>query len=305
MEKSGKPDPATSLESIGQIDIYNYRQKFISPEVFEKQLQYLKKKYTILPLEEALQLLRYGRLPSHALVITFDDGYENNYLYAYPILKRMELPATVFVTTDFVLEHQPLWVDRLEYACGAGDSPCNIKEKRDDELRSAFKKLSSEEREERLRYLESKTRALINFKGSGNVYAPLTNEYLKEMTGCGIQIGAHTKTHPILSHLSFEEARTEIVGSKLALEQHGFAVSSVFAYPNGQLGDWTEKTEQIVRDAGFTAALTTVQGVNSRETNLLRLKRIAMDGTDAEIATVAGIVAGVRLYLSKIKHLFV
>lgn len=304
-EESSTTDVAAIPESAGQTGIYNYRKKFISPEVFEKQLEYLKKEYVILSLEDALQQLKYGRLAAHALVITFDDGYENNYQYAYPILKRMELTATVFVTTDFVLEHRPLWVDRLEYACGAGNAPRNVKEKRDNELRDALKKLPNEEKEERLRYLESKTRTLVNFNGDRKVYAPLTIDQMREMSENGMALGAHTQTHPILSHLSFEEARTEIVGSKLALEQQGFTVSHVFAYPNGQLGDWTDKTEQIVRDASFTAALTTVQGVNTRETNLFRLKRITMDGTDAGVATVASIVAGVRLYLSKIKHIFI
>ena len=285
-----------------QAGIYKYRKKFISPEIFEQQLEYLKKEYTILPLEEALQRLRSGNLPKNALSITFDDGYENNYLYAFPILKGLELPATFFVTTDFVFEKKPLWVDRLEYASGAGDAPAAVKQKRDGELRAKFKKFSANEREERLRYLESKTRSLENFAADRRVYAPLTTEQMSEMVEAGMQIGAHTKSHPILSYLSFDEARSENVSSKLMLEQHGFVISPVFAYPNGQLHDWSERDERIAQEAGFTAALTTIQGVNTRETPAYRIRRIAMDGTDAEIATVASVVSGMRLYLSRAKH---
>ncbi|HEY4521309.1 MAG TPA: polysaccharide deacetylase family protein [Candidatus Paceibacterota bacterium] len=285
--------------------MYNYRRKFIDPAHFEKQLAYLKAHYTILPLEEALSLMWKKELPPAALAITFDDGYENNFLHAFPILKRAELSATFFVTTDFVFGRKPLWVDRLEYACGAGDTPRGEKEKKDDVLRNEMKKFSPEEREDRLAELETKERALTNFEGERRVYAPLSEAQMKEMARGGMSIGAHTQTHPILSRILPEEARSEIALSKLALEQHGFAVSPIFAYPNGQPGDWNERTEEAAAEIGFTAALTTVQGVNTHTTHQFRLKRIALDGTDDDLYTFAAIVASMRLYLSQLKHVFV
>jgi len=285
--------------------IYNYRRKFIEPAHFEKQLAYLKVHYTTLPLEEALLLMRKNELPPHALAITFDDGYENNFLYAYPALKRMELPATFFVTTDFVFGRKPLWVDRLEYACGNGETVRAENEEKDSALRNAFKKLSVEEREDALSALEVESRALTDFEDNRKVYAPLSESQMREMEANGMTIGAHTQTHPILAKISPEEARSEIALSKLALESKGFAVSPIFAYPNGQPSDWSEHTEETCSEIGFTAALTTMQGVNTRATHLFRLKRIALDGTDDDMYTFAAIVAGMRLYLSKLKHLFV
>ncbi len=286
-------------------DIYNYRKKFIAPEHFEKQLAFLKAHYTILPLEEALQLQQENRLPPYALAITFDDGYENNFHFAYAALKRMKLSATFFVTTDFVFDRKPLWVDRLEYAYGAGNSSRTEKETRDNELRNALKKLSSEEREERLVAIETETRSLTDFANDRKVYAPLSESEMREMVDGGMTIGAHTQSHPILSMILPDEARSEIALSKLALESAGFTVSPIFAYPNGQSGDWNDKTEELCQKTGFTHALTTEQGVNTRATHPYRLKRIALDGTDDDIATFAAIVAGVRLYLSTIKRLFI
>jgi len=285
-------------------DLYNYRKKFIAPEHFEKQLAFLKSHYTILPLEEALRLQKEGRLPPYVLAITFDDGYENNYTYASAALKRMKLPATFFVTTDFVFEQKPLWVDRLEYACGAGASSREDKERKDHELRMRCKHMSPYEREVALRALEEETRALTNFEGDKRVYAPLTESHLREMAGAGHAIGAHTQSHPILSKISPEEARSEIALSKLALESAGFSVSPIFAYPNGQPGDWTEKTEQLCKEIGFTHTLTTEQGVNTPTTPPYSLKRIAVDGTDDDMHSFAAIVAGMRLYLSRIKHFY-
>ncbi len=100
------------------IGIYNYRKKFIDPLIFARQMEYLRRKYTILPLEEAMRALENGTLPPYAMAITFDDGYANNYTYAFPVLRAHSVPATVYLTTDFVEHKKPLWVDRLEYLVG-------------------------------------------------------------------------------------------------------------------------------------------------------------------------------------------
>lgn len=295
--------PQDEIGLPAQAGIYNYRKKFIDPVHFEKQLVYLTAHYHVLPLEEALTRLHNGTLPPFALAITFDDGYENNYVHAFPILKRLELPATFFVTTDFVFGRKPLWVDRLEYACGDGNAPRLEKERWDNELRNSLKKRSSDEREQHLQIIEKETRALSDFERERRVYAPLSTSQMRDMVKSGMAIGAHTQTHPILSCISPEEARSEIALSKLALESAGFIVSPIFAYPNGQPGDWTEKTEETCADIGFTHALTTEQGINMKDTPTFRLKRMALDGTDDDMYTFAAIVSGVRSYLSRLKQL--
>lgn len=285
------------------IGIYNYRKKFIEPEAFEHQLEYFNKHYAVLPLDEAVERLQAGTLPPYALAITFDDGYENNYRYAYPLLKRLKLPATIFVTTDFVFEKKPLWVDRLEYASGAGDGPRAQKEAADANIRDMLKRLPEHKKLQRLSAIEAQSRVLADFKDERAVYAPLEETQMREMEASGLMIGAHTRTHPILSHLSPDDARSEILGSKLELQRRGFKVSSIFAYPNGQRGDWTAETESATKAAEFTGALTTLEGLNSRTTPLMQLRRMTMDGTDASPA-FAVIAVGMRGYMSRVKRLF-
>lgn len=281
--------------------IYNYRGKFVSPESFEHQLRYLAGRYTVLELDDAISRLQAGTLPTNALAITFDDGYRNFYAYAYPILARLQLHATMFLTTDFVLRKRALWVDRLEYAIGGGTESREEKERQDDQLRNELKGLSHEDREERLAQIESEAhRTLADFEGDRAVYAPLSVYEIREMQEGGMSFGAHTRTHPILSRERPEDAHAEIAGSITEL-QALMSLSNVFAYPNGQNGDWSEDNEKAVSGSGCIAALTTVQGVNTKSTPSYRLKRMAMDATDSS-AAFASIVSGVRLYLSQIKH---
>jgi peptidoglycan/xylan/chitin deacetylase (PgdA/CDA1 family) len=96
----------------------------------------------------------------------------------------------------------------------------------------------------------------------------------------GIRFGAHTESHPILSRCSLKEQRNEITGSQNALTRLVRYPSSVFAYPNGQRGDWSRETERIVAESGFTAALTTLTGTNTPHTPRFALRRITMDRTD-------------------------
>lgn len=76
----------------------------VSPQSFERQMNFLKKhKYNVVPVMEIVRMLRNrSHIPSKTIAITFDDGYENNYTYAYPVLKKLDLPATIFVVTDWV-----------------------------------------------------------------------------------------------------------------------------------------------------------------------------------------------------------
>jgi peptidoglycan/xylan/chitin deacetylase (PgdA/CDA1 family) len=267
------------------IGIYNYRKKFIDPLIFARQMEYLRRKYTILPLEEAIQRLHDGTLPPYAMAVTFDDGYENNYTYAFPVLRAHSVPATIYLTTDFVEKHLPLWVDRLEhligFAKGAKDTPRDEKAAADALLRQKLKGYGAEVREKKLKELESSAGvALKGFEGDASVYAPITWEECRMMRTWRIAFGAHTASHPILSRLSFLEQREEIGSSRKIVSDALGSVSSIFAYPNGQPGDFTDETVTTLKELGFTGALTTTPGVNTKKTHPFRLKRISMDRTE-------------------------
>lgn len=292
--------PTPSGAGEAQTSIYNYRGKFITPGAFERQLDFYKKHYVVLPLEDALAKLHSGSLPQNALVITFDDGYRNFYTHAYPELVARGMSATMYLATDFVCRSIPLWVDRLEYAVGKGEGTYDEKIAHDAETRAKFKTLTPSMREHDLRNVEQiGWTKFEDFNDDRAVYQPLTREEIIEMQAHGISFGAHTKTHPILATQPADAQRDEIEGSRHDLEALGVQVSPVFAYPNGQRDDWNSETETILSAAGFTHALTTVEGVNTAETHSLRLHRFTLDSTE-NFAVFANIVSGVRLFLKSL-----
>lgn len=263
-------------------------------------LRYLSRRYTVLQLDEALEKLQQGTLPPYALVITFDDGYRNFFDYALPVLRQYGLPATMFAASDFVLRRIPLWVDRLEHAVGQMDCSRAERTALDATLRAKLKTFTPLERERELSQIENSCSPLRDFSDGRAVYAPLEPDMLKEMQKYGITIGAHTRTHPILSTLSPEEATDEIADSARELRQAAGALSAVFAYPNGQRDDYTDKIEDIVRQAGFSWALTTIEGTVRRSDPPYALRRITLDGVE-DYATLAAAVSGLRGFVRSTK----
>ena len=283
--------------------LFNYRRKFIAPQSFERQITYFTRHYTILPLDEAVMRLYAGKLPPRALAITFDDGYRNNYEYAFPILKKYGVPATVFLATDFVFDNTPLWVDRLEHATAHGSESVYEKKGMDNRMRSEMKTLSEAEKIRRLEAIERKRGAALTDARADVRYAPLEPHMLEEMQKAGIAFGAHTKSHPILSRISLDDARTEITESIDVVKNICTLVSRVFAYPNGQPGDWTNDIEDMLIKHDFDSALTTVEGTNGASAPRMRLKRISMDDTDDWDSFVAA-ESGLRGILQELKKVW-
>jgi peptidoglycan/xylan/chitin deacetylase (PgdA/CDA1 family) len=139
-----------------------------------------------------------------------------------------------------------------------------------------------------------------DFAGDRGVYAPLDVESMKTMQMQNLTFGAHTMSHPILSALSREDQQSEIRGSRAALSAAGIPVSPVFAYPNGQPGDWNNDTEAVLKEEQLTAALTTCEGVNTAASAPFALRRMVLDDTD-DFAVFANVVSGVRLFLKSLR----
>lgn len=295
--------------------IYNYRKKFITPQSFERHIAYLRKHYNIVALDEAIARLAKGqKLSPYPLAITFDDGYENIYNHAYSVLTKYNAPATVFVVTDFINKKTPLWMDRLEYAIGNCKSGAlgiqKDKIRYDEERREYMKSITDDKKYMELVGIENRCQIkLADFTEERSVYTPLSWHQIQEMQRKNIAVGAHTKSHPILTRLSQTHAREEIEHSRSIIENKVGNLSDTFSYPNGQHNDFDENTKHMVRDAGFQAALTTLPGINTIETDLFALKRFTMDGTN-DFATFIATISGVRLFLKHVKdyakgsHLF-
>ncbi len=250
---------------------------------FRWQMELLARCFNVLPLHEAVQLVRSGRLPPRAVSITFDDGYRSVHDLALPILRELKLPATVFVTTGYVGGGN-MWNDRIIEAVqslppgqldlsslGLAVYPLGTLAERQrtvQALTEASKYLPPQARLDLIKRLEQLVGADLDHG------LMLTPEMVVNLERAGIEIGAHTISHPILTSLDDSAARHEIAGGKLELEAITGKPVRLFAYPNGKIGkDFDERHMRMAREAGFAAAFTTAVGAVNHTQDLFQLPR--------------------------------
>ena len=263
---------------------------------FAAQMEALARWFRVLPLAEIVERAAKDDLPPRALAITFDDGYRDNYENAFPALRRLGLPATVFLTTDFIGTDRKLWHDRLagtvtrtalrSATCSGLELDFASRIGRRDAFRALAARLRSLPEEGKLRELEA-IEALLEPPGVGGGDAPsrimLDWDEVRAMSREGIAFGAHTATHAILTRIPLPEARAEIERSRDAVRANVGCDTTLFAYPNGREGDFNPSIQTLVRDAGFKAAVTTVWGGNTARTDCFALRRQPGSGRDTAL----------------------
>ena len=239
--------------------------------------------FNVLPLDQAACNLKAGTLPARAACLTFDDGYADNYRVALPILRRHGLSATFFVATGFldggcmwndiiiesiracqrpVLDLSGLGLGRHTLADGRGRQAAIVALIDQIKYRSAPQRVAMTEQ-----------LALL-----AQVALPhdlmMTSNEVRAMHQAGMQIGAHTVSHPILARLTDEQAQHEIQASKRCLEQLLNERVSLFAYPNGKPGeDYTRRNVDLVRSLDFDAAVSTRWGASGGGDDLFQIRR--------------------------------
>jgi peptidoglycan/xylan/chitin deacetylase (PgdA/CDA1 family) len=248
--------------------------------------------FNILPLREIEDRIDGGRsLPNKCLSITFDDGFRDNYLYAYPILKRHRIPATVFLTTQPIDDGDGLWFDRVFDAFNSTTRESIRIHVTGEELRwdgtptdrrrAAERALSClmDMEEERRKETAENLLSLLGGTSVGSVEgAMLTWPEIREMADGGMEFGSHTVTHPILTRLSPERLRSEIVHSQHRIECETGRRPRMFAYPIGKEQHFSPKVAEALRETGYTMAFTTLPRVNRTGDNLFSLGRIPVWG---------------------------
>jgi peptidoglycan/xylan/chitin deacetylase (PgdA/CDA1 family) len=258
----------------------------ISTALFEQEMRYLARHYTIVSLTDLVKHLEDGP-PTRMLAITFDDGYQDNYLNAFPVLQRYGLPATIFLTTGGLDSRQPLWFEQLAGA---------VKETSVDHLdleidipRRFWMRTTAERLQANgaifsvLRGLpdtERRYRLDVVLRQLGVPEAArerrgkmLTWDQVRLMKSCGIDFGGHSVTHPFIARLTPEQVAWEVGECKRRIEDELQQPVDCFAYPHGREEDFGKWNKNSIRNAGYRAAVTTIWGLNYRSTDLLELRR--------------------------------
>jgi peptidoglycan/xylan/chitin deacetylase (PgdA/CDA1 family) len=255
--------------------------------VFRDICRHLSSRYRVCSLSALVDALqRRLPLPDGTVALTFDDGYASNYSLAYPILQEFNLPATLFVTSGFVDRTQSLWFHRMEYAYA--HSPLRAEYAK---AAAYLKALPQENLEEETAGLESKLGArLRECDPAPAIFEPLTWNQIREMQASGlVEMGGHTQTHLILGRCGRETARREIQQSFERLAVETGVKPRLFAYPNGQPGDYTAGTAELLAETGFTSAVTMSPGFVQPGTSRFEIPRYGAPMSVAETeATVSG-----------------
>lgn len=283
----------------------------VSPTNFNIQMEYFSRKYEILSLNDLVVKFKQPKsLPANAVVITFDDGYKNNYVYAYPILKKYSMPATIFVTTGNIGNGQMFWWDKVAYVLDhTTASHIQLDEIGDFILKSKFDRQNARSSiVEKLKTLSEKQKNLMVSKllylanttiphNMGNELR-LSWEEIKEMSNQRITFGAHSVSHAILTRVSPEQAKYEILQSKKDIEENTKLRVTAFSYPNG---DYEPMLVKFVKDSGFECAFSVKPNklINPKD-NIYTLGRLgAVDNLNKFKVELCGIWGDLQQFLGQ------
>ncbi|MGH8915050.1 MAG: polysaccharide deacetylase family protein, partial [Acidimicrobiia bacterium] len=230
-----------------------------SPAMFEQHLDMMGDGYRFVAIEDVVAWLQGGTpLPSQALLLTFDDGYRDNYDTVFPILRRRGVPAAFFVATGHMDTGELLWWDLatalISEATGTeadlpmwGPTALPGADERTTLARrwvSAAKDLPNEARLEALDALARSVEVAPATRPS----VAMSWDHAREMGDSGMTLGGHTRSHPILSRMSPADARRDIAeGLQRMKEELGRDVVA-FAYPNGRRADFGHVHKQALAD---------------------------------------------------------
>ena len=256
---------------------------YVLDNVFAQQMSFLKKNFTILSLQQLLDLWQGGAWNERTryCVVTFDDGWLDNYRHAYPVLKELGIPATIFLPTDYVGSDQWFWPDQLAFLFTVLVAR-EVKAKDLDKIKEVFSGFLSEdvhplvealERRadvtdqvierckslpiERIRAFIAALAARLGVSLPGERVIVNWDE-VREMSRGGLSFGSHSCSHRILTTISPDEVSAELTRSRQVLLEQDVNYVPVFCYPNGNSDS---HIQQQVKACGYEAACSVRMGV--------------------------------------------
>ena len=271
--------------------IRNYNNKHILDIKFYKILKYLKKKGNPISIDEIIYSKKNNiKIPKNSFAISFDDGFENNFSVAAPILDDLNIPSTFYFSTDFVNNNSMSWIDKVEY--------CFEKDKKKkflkldtlgnydiSSLEKKIKTLNS------IRYLVKKNYNLNIDKFVTSIFNSFESNEIKSSNldidkkiswkkinllkrNKLFTLGGHSHIHMPLTYFSKKNAEKQIIKSLNLFKKNVNLKLKHYSYPEGQKNDYNKKIESFLKNKGIECCPTAIDGFNSANSNLFNLKRI-------------------------------
>lgn len=259
----------------------------VTPENFEQHLIFLKENYEIISYPTLVQRLREKTIKKRSICLTFDDGYLDNYSEAFPLLKKYNVPATIFVCTANVGSNEEFWWDMLENVfLGRNEKYDNwnaLSSYRDANLdrylnlQECFKALNHIDRSILLKEISKSCHARENYRSMN--FEELTSLHASDL----IHLGAHTENHYSLGRMNLDtaigEVRTCVGKLKEVLGEKHFP----FSYPFGGSSDCRNDLDQAFKEEGIDAVFINQFGICQNHTNKLQIPRILVRNLQGEV----------------------
>ena len=276
-------DRALYGNSIGEAIIH-------SLATFQQQMETVAVQFDPVSLDDALAFLRGEKvLPRRPVVVTFDDGYADNAELAAPVLNRLGIPATFYVTVDPVDSSQPPWFCRLRHAFAAtkketwldsaGGRSHNLENA--PQRKAAFL-VASERCARKTAAAQNEALQIVEKELEIEPFAPgprfmMSWEQVRSLRKAGHIIGSHTLSHPNLAHVSTQELAEECRESKKRLERELGEEVIHFSYPSPILQPhWSEQTVNATKACGYQTAVTSTAGVVRSGNDPFHLQRMVV-----------------------------
>jgi peptidoglycan/xylan/chitin deacetylase (PgdA/CDA1 family) len=259
-------------------DLYNPETFSCTGEELDEQVSFLKRRLTLVTLEEAQAFVEgkmtKNRHPTCRVLLTFDDGYLDNYTIAYPILRSHGAQGVFFLATSIVGSCDVPWWDHIAYVIRTAGQPkftlrypaelsVNIA---DDgfaaSLRAVLTLYTRPDNTDSERFVRELEEQAQGETGPNGVRRFLNWEEAKEMIAGGMAIGSHTHSHRILNQLPADRQREELFGARKQLtERLGVEIDTI-TYPVGLTDSFSKITQQLARETGYRAAFSYYGGIN-------------------------------------------
>ena len=295
---------------------------YVRGQSFETHIAYLRKRFTIISLDELLDLWRTNRLKSDRsyCVITFDDGWKDNYQFAFPVLMKYRIPATIFLATDFIGTARWFWPDQMmlllekgrQHTTSAADRKAvstilaetigvtlsaadgifrRVESGDPIDLDAIIELCKGVEVGRVHQIIDRLSRALHMDLPTHRVL--LNWDEVREMAGKGMTFGSHSGSHRIMTQIPLSAVKTELIDSRKTMLEQGIKPVPVFCYPNG---NFDRDIQELVRESGYLAAVGCEVGVErDRPNDLFALKRITIhEDSSASVPLLAFTLSGFR-----------
>lgn len=245
-------------------------------EMFYRQMQFVRRHFEVVSFRELAECEHANRpWPDRAVIVTFDDGYRDNYTHAWPILKELGMTATVFLATGYIGSAELFWWDVVAYCLKHTRRPTvtlsaissePMAMASTDERRRAkaqilawLKQAPEATRHHFVAQLGAELEVALPDSLAQEMH--LSWAEARQMAAAGIEFGSHSVTHPILSQVSETQLKLEATVSKRAIEQQLGQEALAFAYPAGRRGRFNQASQAMISRSGYRYALSYDEGL--------------------------------------------